>query len=214
MNWVRIGIVASLLLCVWIAWPKGDRSTPPRPLLIKSALKQADDPIVILGDSIVRQANLPRTICKRTVVNAGIDGSTATSGLDGMLKKAIGDKKAAMIVVSLGTNDAEEVVSADTFRGNYTKLLSALASMTPRLGVTTVTPLEAGPDVGHRTQRTIDSYNSELASVARTTDARLISIPPMPAGSTRDGVHLSQNGYAIWTSAIQSGIEAALCPGT
>ncbi len=56
MNGVRIGIIASLLLCIWLAWPKGESNTPPRPLMIKSALKDAKDPIIVLGDSIVRQA--------------------------------------------------------------------------------------------------------------------------------------------------------------
>jgi lysophospholipase L1-like esterase len=213
MNGVRIGIIASLLLCVWLVWPKGESNKPPRPLLIKSALKDAKDPIIVLGDSIVRQAELPRTLCKRPVINAGIDGSTTSSGLDGMLKKAIGDKKAALIVVSLGTNDAETSDSVESYRKNYAALLSALKTMTSRVAVVAVTPMEIGkPEVGHRTQQSIDSYNAALPDIARDASALVIAMPAMPAGFTADGVHLSASGYAIWTRAISDGISATLCP--
>lgn len=96
----------------------------------------------MLGDSIVRQTQLPRSLCKRPVINAGIDGSTTSSGLDGMLKKAIGDKKAALIVVSLGMNDAETADSVESYRKNYTALLTALKTMTARLAVVAISPLE------------------------------------------------------------------------
>lgn len=213
MNGIRIGIVALLLLCVWIAWPKGENSAPPRPLLIKSALKEAKDPIVVLGDSIVRQAQLPRTLCKRPVINAGIDGSTTSSGLDRMLKKAIGDKKAALIVVSLGMNDAETVDSIESYKTNYTELLTALKTMTSRVAVVAVTPLEAGKtDVGRRTQPTIDGYNAALPDIAREAGAAFVAMPAMPASFTSDGVHLSASGNAIWTKAVGDGVTATLCP--
>ena len=213
MNGVRIGIVASLLLCVWLVWPKGEGNTPPRPLLIKSALKDAKDPIIVLGDSIVRQTQLPRTLCKRPLVNAGIDGSTTSSGLDGMLKKALGDKKAALIVVSLGINDAENKDTVDAYRKNYAALLTALKTMSPRLAVTAITALEPGkPEVGNRTQQRVDDYNAALPDIARDAGASIITMPAMPAGFTSDGVHLSATGTAIWTKAISDGVTATLCP--
>lgn len=212
MNGVRIGIIASLLLCVWIVWPKSEKSAPPRPLLIKSALKDAKDPVIVLGDSIVRQAQLPGTLCKRPVINAGIDGSTTSSGLDGMLKKAIGDKKAALIVVSLGINDAETADSVESYRKNYVALLTALKTMTSRLAIVAVTPLETGKEVGHRTQQTIDGYNATLPDIAHETGAALIAMPALPTGFTSDGVHLSASGTAIWTKAISDGVTATLCP--
>lgn len=213
MNGIRISIIVLLLLCVWIAWPKGENSAPPRPLLIKSALKEAKDPVIVIGDSIVRQAQLPRTLCKRPVVNAGIDGSTASSGLDGMLKKAIGDKKAALIVVSLGLNDAEAMDSVESYKKNYTALLTALKTMTSRLAIAAVTSLEAGkPDVGHRTQQLVDGYNAVLPDIARETGATLVAMPAMPAGFTSDGIHLSASGYTVWTKALGDGVAAVLCP--
>lgn len=212
MNGVRIGIVASLLLCVWLVWPKGESNTPPRPLMIKSALKDAQDPIILLGDSIVRQAQLPRTLCKRPVINAGIDGSATSSGLDSMLKKALGNKKAALIVVSLGINDAETMDSVDAYKKNYDALLTTLKTLTSRLALVPVTGLEIGKtDIGHRTQQTIDGYNAALPEIARGGDASVIAMPVMPTGFTTDGIHLSASGYTIWSKAVSDGITGMLC---
>lgn len=211
MNAVRIGIVAALMLCVWIAWPKGD-NTPPRPLMIKSALKDARDPVVILGDDTVQRAVLPKTLCKRPVINAGIDGSTTASGLDGMLKRALGDKKAAMIVVSLGLNDAADL-GTETFRSNYAALLAAVKPMTGQLAVTTITTIASDkPQAGRRRQATIDGYNTALPELAHAADARVISIPQATAGSTTDGLHLSPGTAAEWDKALRDGVETALCP--
>ena len=212
MNGVRIGIIASLLLCVWLVWPKGETATPPRPLLIKSALKDAKDPIIVLGDSIARQTPLPRTLCNRPVVNAGIDGSSTSSGLEGMLKKALGSKQAALIVVSLGMNDAITADSVETYKKNYQALLAGLQTMSSRLALATITGLETGKEVGPRKAQTIDGYNAAIPEIARGVGASVIAIPPMPAGFTSDGVHLSESGTALWSMAISDGIIASLCP--
>lgn len=212
MNSVRIGIIASLLLCVWLVWPKGETATPPRPLLIKSALKDAKDPIIVLGDSIARQTPLPRTLCNRPVINAGIDGSTTSSGLDGMLRRALGSKQAALIVVSLGMNDAEKAETVETYKKNYQDLLAGLQTMSSRLALATITGLEAGSEVGHRTMQAIDAYNAALPEIARSVGASVIAMPPMTAGFTSDGVHLSASGAVLWSKTIGDGIAATLCP--
>lgn len=173
MNGVRIGIVASLLLCIWLAWPKGDGGTPPRPLMIKSALKDAQDPIIMLGDDSVRRAALPRILCRRPVINAGIDGSTTASDLAGMLKKAMGDKTAAMIVVALGHNESDAKLDLAVFRQNYAALLAALKPLTRRLAV------------------------SELADDRRGTNAALREI------ARSASVSVAATSPAGWTNAIE-----------
>lgn len=214
MNWTRIGIVGFVGLCAWAASPKGNDAAPPRPLLIKAALKQVDDPVVILGDSIVQRATFPRTVCGRPIVNAGIDGSTTSSGLDAMLTKALGGKQAAMVVVSLGLNDAAGLVNADLYRTNYLALLATLKSTTPQMAIATVTPVEAGKsDSARMNDRAIDSYNALLPSIAGDAGASLVTIPPMPAKYTTDGVHLNDAGYAIWTKAVLGGVSDVLCKG-
>jgi lysophospholipase L1-like esterase len=214
MNWTRIGIVGFVGLCVWAAWPKGNDATPPRPLLIRAALKQVDDPVVILGDSIVRRASFPRAVCGRPIINAGIDGSTTSSGLDAMLTKALGGKQAAMVVISLGLNDAAIPLNTDLYRTNYFALLATLKSTAPRIAIATVTPVEAGKsDSARITDRAVDSYNAVLPTIAGDAGASLVTIPSMPTKYTTDGVHLNDAGYAIWTKAVLSGVSEILCKG-
>ncbi|KAA0074044.1 SGNH/GDSL hydrolase family protein [Tardiphaga sp. P9-11] len=214
MNWTRIGIVGFVGLCVWAAWPKGNDATPPRPLLIRAALKQVDDPVVILGDSIVRRASFPRAVCGRPIINAGIDGSTTSSGLDAMLTKALGGKQAAMVVISLGLNDAAIPLNTDLYRTNYFALLATLKSTTPRMAIATVTPVEAGKaDSPRINNETIDGYNALLPTIVGDAGASLVTIPSMPAKYTNDGIHLNDAGYAIWTKALLEGVSEILCKG-
>lgn len=212
MNWTRAGILAFAALCIWAVWPKGQNAAPPRPLLIKAALKDANDPVVILGDSIVGLATLPRSICGRPVINAGISGSTTASGLDAMLIKALGSKQAAMIVVSIGVNDAAIPLSAESYKTNYSALLNTLRTATSRLAVLSVTPIEAGPSQSDQAKSVaIDGYNAVLPAIAEDANATLITLPPMPAVHTVDGLHLNADGYAIWDKALRGGIETVLC---
>jgi lysophospholipase L1-like esterase len=214
MNWTRIGIIGFVGLCGWAAWPKGNDATPPRPLLIRAALKQVDDPVIILGDSIVKRATFPRAVCGRPIVNAGIDGSTTSSGLDAMLTKALGGKQAAMVVVSLGLYDAAVPVNADSYRTNYLALLATLKSTAPRMAVATVTLVEAGKSDSARINvQAIDNYNALLPTIAGDAGASLITIPSMPAKYTTDGIHLNDAGYAIWTKAVLGGVSDVLCKG-
>jgi lysophospholipase L1-like esterase len=201
-------------VCVWAAWPKGNDATPPRPLLIRAALKQVDDPVVILGDSIVRRASFPRAVCGRPIINAGIDGSTTSSGLDAMLTKALGGKQAAMVVISLGLNDAAIPLNTDLYRTNYFALLATLKSTTPRMAIATVTPVEAGKaDSPRINNETIDGYNALLPTIVGDAGASLVTIPSMPAKYTNDCIHLNDAGYAIWTKALLEGVSEILCKG-
>jgi lysophospholipase L1-like esterase len=130
-----------------------------------------------------------------------------------MLKKAIGDKKAALIVVSLGINDADNNDSTDSYKKNYSALLTALKTMTSRLALVSITGLDTTkPDVGRRTQPVIDGYNAALPEIARGADAWVIPMPAMPTGFTTDGIHLSASGYTIWNKAISDSITATFCP--
>jgi lysophospholipase L1-like esterase len=212
MNWTRAGILAFVALCIWAAWPKGQNPAPPRPLLIKAALKDASDPVVILGDGIVERATLPRSICGRPVINAGIAGSTTASNLDAMLIKVLGSKQAAMIVVSIGVDDAAIPLSAESYKANYLTLLKALKTTTSRLAVASVTSIETAPSQSDQTKSVaIDSYNAVLPVIAQDANATLLVIPPMPAKHTVDGLHLNADGYAIWNKALLGGVESALC---
>ena len=69
-------------------------------------LSRTDNPIIVLGDSIVEASTLPRELCGHAIVNAGLEGASTTSDLGGWLTDVLDGKPAAAIVIALGINDA------------------------------------------------------------------------------------------------------------
>jgi hypothetical protein len=120
MNTRRAALVALVAICAWAAWPRPqvdfDTHAAKRLFVIQSTLARFDDPIVVLGDSIVEASTLPRSLCGHAIVNAGIGGTSTASNLGSVLSQALGTKRAALVVVSLGTNDASSSTGQTTGR--------------------------------------------------------------------------------------------------
>lgn len=216
MNGTRIALVALVAACAWGAWPKRavvvDTHSTTRQFVIRSTLARVDDAIVILGDSIVEASTLPRALCGHPIVNAGIGGASTASNLGAMLSQALGGKRAALIVVSLGTNDAAMPLGVAQYRSNYLTLLTELAALTLRRAVLAIPPPEAGlPEAKKVSGDLIDSFNAILPDLVKEAGATFIPLPGMPEHHTLDGIHLDATGYGVWDKAILGGIESALC---
>ena len=154
---------------------------------------------------------MPRSLCGHPIVNAGIGASTA-SNLGSILAEALGGKRAALVVVALGTNDAAIPLSVEQYRSNYRALLTELAALTPRSAIAAIPPPEAGLEEAKRSASPlIDSYNAILPELAEEARATFIPLPAMPEHHTLDGIHLNAAGYEVWDKAILGGIESALC---
>jgi lysophospholipase L1-like esterase len=215
MNKIRVALVALVAVCAWAAWPKRaviDTHRATRQFVIQSTLARFDDAVVVLGDSIVEASTLPRSICGHPIVNAGIGGVSTASDLGAMLKDSLGNKRAALVVVSLGTNDAAIPGGVERYRSNYRALLTELAALTPRRAVAAIPPPEAGLEEAKKVSAAvIDGYNAALPALAEEARAVFIPLPAMPLRHTLDGIHLNAAGYGVWDQAILAGIEAALC---
>jgi lysophospholipase L1-like esterase len=208
-----VGLVAA---CALAAWPKRDvlvdTHRTARQLVVWRTLARLDDPIVILGDSIVEASTLPRSLCGHPIVNAGIGGASTTSNLGSFLADALGNKRAALVVVSLGANDAVISDSLERYRASYRALLTELAALTPRRAVVAISPLEAELGDGKKISgAVIDNFNAILPELAKEAGAAFIPVPAMPERHTFDGIHLNAAGYEVWDKAILGGIESALC---
>lgn len=85
MNVARLALVGLVAACAWAAWPRQptiiDTHATTRKFVIRSTLDRVINPVVILGDSIVEGSTLPRLLCGRPVVNAGIGGLSTTTVL-------------------------------------------------------------------------------------------------------------------------------------
>jgi hypothetical protein len=112
MNGTRIGL-AILLIAVaaaWLSFPRNqtieDSHRLSRQLVLHFTLSRTDDPIVVLGDSIVEASTLPRSLCGHPIVNAELSRASTESDLGTWLVDALGGKQTAAVVVALGMNDA------------------------------------------------------------------------------------------------------------
>lgn len=219
MNRTRIGLVALAfgLLAVFFAWPRKqagpDDHRATRQLILYYTFIRIDDPIIVLGDSITEASTLPRSLCGHAVVNAGLSGASTASDLGNWLSGALAGKQAALIVVSLGTNDAFALRSQQAYQTSYGSLLAQLATMTSRVVVLAVPPIEVRNKLtGARDdlRGTIDGYNSALPGLARNAGAKFMALPPMSDPHTIDGVHLNTAGYSVWDAAILQA-AASIC---
>jgi lysophospholipase L1-like esterase len=219
MNATHVALVGFVAACAWAAWPKHavvlDTHGPARQFVIRSTLARVENAVVVLGDSIVEASTLPRSVCGHPIVNAGIGGASTESNLGSILKESLGNKRAAAIVLSLGTNDAAIPNSVERYRANYRALLAELSALTLRTAVMAIPPPEAGLEEAKKVSlATIDSYNAILPELAEEARAIFIPLPAMPERHTLDGIHLNAAGYEIWERAILRGIESALCKTT
>ena len=216
MTWRQLALVGLVAACAVAAWPRRevilDTHWPTRQFVIRSTLGRVDDAVVVLGDSIVEASTLPRSVCGHAIVNAGIGGASTVSGLGSMLSLSLGGKRAALVVVSLGTNDAAIPHSVERYRSNYRALLTEAARLTPRIAIAAIPPPEAGLEEAKKVSAAlIDSYNAILPELAKEVRAAFIPLPAMPEQHTMDGIHLNAAGYEVWDKAILHGIESALC---
>jgi lysophospholipase L1-like esterase len=216
MNGTRIALIAMVAACAWAAWPKRevvlDTHRTTRQFVIRATLARFNDAVVVLGDSIVEGSTLPRSLCGHAIINAGLGGASTASHLDTLLAEALGGKKAALVVVSLGSNDAAISDNVEQYSSNYRALLVNLAALTPRIAIAAIPPPEPGLEEAKKVRdAVIDRYNAALPALAEQAHASFIPLPPMPTQHTLDGIHLNAAGYEVWDKAMMGGIEAALC---
>jgi hypothetical protein len=216
MNSTRIALIGFVAACALAAWPRKpavlDTHAATRQLIIASTLARVDDAVVVLGDSIVEASTLPRSKCGHPIVNAGMAGASTDSNLGSLLTRSLGDKRAALVVVALGTNDAVIANSVERYRSNYRALLGTIAASTPRAAILAIPQPEAGFEDANKVHAAlIDSYNAILPELAQEVGAVFVSLPAMPERHTLDGIHLNMAGYEVWDRAILGGIESIVC---
>lgn len=185
-----------------------------RQVILYYTLSRIDNPIIVLGDSIVEASTLPRELCGHPIVNAGLDGASTTSDLGNWLVNVLDGKPASAVVVALGINDVLTARELSQFKANYKTLLSQLSGAATHVIVLAIAPIDPSPRLTVEAQikamRLIGSYNSALPELAAQSGATFAALPPMPTPHTIDGVHLSIAGYELWNQAVLQG-ASLLC---
>jgi lysophospholipase L1-like esterase len=215
----RAGIVLAVLLTAVVAagfsyfrkQAVADSHRQARQLVLHYSVSRADNPIIVLGDSITEASTLPRELCGHAIVNAGLNGASTASDLGTWLIEALDGRRAAAIVVSLGTNDALKARDTRTFETDYAALLAQLAKVTDHLAVLAIPGIDVRGRVTEQIQAEamsrIDSLNAALPGLAARGGASFIALPPMRSPHTIDGVHLNAAGYAAWDEAVLKGVS-------
>lgn len=220
VNWKLVSVMAMVAGVSAIAWAGRARDEVPdlhrkaRQFIIYQTLSRSNDPVIVLGDSIVEASTLPRSVCGHAVINAGLNGASTLSDLGGWLIAALDGKRAAAIIVALGVNDAMLADSQNPheFASRYGALLDQLAKWTPRLAVMAIAPAEmqGRMTAALRDELTqgVNTYNALLPDIAARHGARFVALPAMDAPYTVDGLHLNDNGYQAWDQAVMQAAGA------
>lgn len=187
-----------------------------RQVALNHTLSRLDAPIIILGDSITEASTLPRSLCGHPIVNAGLGGAATNSNLGTWLIEALDGRRAAGILVALGTNDALMMHSTQAFEASYVSLLAQLKTVTDRLAVLGIPAIEmrgrVTAEMRDEAMRRIDALNAVLPAVAEKAGAAFVALPPMATPHTVDGVHLDAGGYAVWDAAVLTWVPRACNP--
>jgi lysophospholipase L1-like esterase len=217
MNGARIGLAVLLMgaLAAGFSYFRkeavADSHRQARQLVLRYTLSRVDNPVILVGDSIVEASTLPRALCGHPIVNAGLNGASTASDLGTWLIEALDGKRAAAIVVSLGTNDALTARSRQQFETSYLALLGELSKVTDHLAVLAIPAIDVQGRVTAEMQaeamKGVNDLNAALPTLARNGGATFIALPPMDKPHTIDGVHLNAAGYAAWDEAILQGVS-------
>jgi lysophospholipase L1-like esterase len=192
----------------------GNRRLDVRLFAIRSQIAQADQPVIVVGDSITEGAPLPSSICGHAVVNAGIGGMTAQSYLP-LATQFLTNEAAGLIVVALGTNDST-IVSPEwsVVKRGYSDLLDLLAQHTTNLVLAGIPPFEMNGALAKDfiNQAAGDRNDAGIRTIAETRKFSFIDLRHdiHGEGLTRDGIHLNAAGYAQWRDDIVSHIRSSI----
>jgi GDSL-like Lipase/Acylhydrolase family len=204
-------LVGAIAVATKLIWPFQVELDRERFFAVQAAIHNAPNAVIIFGDSIVQGAVLPSEVCGLPLVNAGVRGA----GIEYLLRhstRLLGSSRPELIVLAVGMNNAAVKESRQVdFKNRYDQVVASLASKAPVV-VATVTPIREGYFVskfGYEPQ-IVPALNRTILTAPNTRAVIDLNSPLSGANYTIDGVHLNAAGYALWTSAVLRGIEAAL----
>jgi lysophospholipase L1-like esterase len=192
------------------------RAIPEYPLYRGAAIRQQSaviptGAVLFIGDSIVDQAYVP-TVCGVPVLNAGMSGATVAD-LIPLALDVIKQSKPSRMLISVGINNAlpkTKRVTVSDYSQQLDQIVSAALAAGMDVSVLTQTPVRSDQPLGLDIPM-LKEIDGAIRRLAQRHQIRLIDVAAtlagtggeMPRTSTIDGVHLTAEGYAIWTSKIQ-----------
>lgn len=170
--------------------------------------------IVFLGNSITDGAEWYELLGNKRIRNRGISADVT----EGILLRldAITKLKPAKIFIMIGVNDIARNMTTGEITANYRTILERIRTESPKTKVFIESVLPVNPATGmalNHTNKTaqIMELNEKLKELATEFGHTYIDLFSVMADSNNhlprkysiDGLHLSYEGYRVWTEAIR-----------
>jgi lysophospholipase L1-like esterase len=174
-----------------------------------SPIKSSDT--VFLGDSLTESFDLMQFFGRTDLRNYGISGNTSGDlphRLDEILKA-----KPSKLFLMIGVNDLYQGVEVEEVFSNIKTILNRFSLETPetKLFVQSTLPVnETSLFLDDRLNPVINNLNSMLKEHCLKNNLQFIDLHnefldengQMDSRYTNDGVHLTQQGYVLWSELI------------
>jgi lysophospholipase L1-like esterase len=206
---IAVALAGGFIAATYLGWLRstaGLELSHERFFAVKAEIERTADSFIVLGDSIVEGALLPSTICGHAVVNAGVTGA-AVEYFQRHADELLGTARPALIILAVGINDAS-ADRAKRFRSNYEATVANLARRAP-VAVATITSVRNGSAASAYDSKLVPRLNGVIATIPQVKTVIDVTTPLSDKNLTADGIHLSAEGYALWTKAIVDGVSAA-----
>jgi lysophospholipase L1-like esterase len=212
-SWRTTGLMSALAACAGLAPIAADAApAAPKKASHRSqrqgmfALSQITTaPVVMLGDSLTEGAQWAEITGCGYLANRGIGGDDTA----GVLRRLDGvtSLKPAAVFLMIGVNDVNSGVSADTIADNTQGIIERLTKTGAKVYLLPVLPVAEN---FKKINSKIDEVNRAYLKIAKETKATVIDFrAEMRDGDgflkeefSRDGIHLTSDGYRIWRDAI------------
>lgn len=167
--------------------------------------------VVFLGDSLTDGCDLKKFYPEYKTLNRGISGDT-TAGLLNRIKVSVYDVKPKVCVMLIGGNNI------DTMFNDYEKILKGFEKNTPDTKVILVSLTAMGGDFKEKNH--IAAYNNiKIKTLAQKYGYQFVDVFSLLLNQktdeiyknyTIDGIHFSDEGYKVLTSAINKKIAEVI----
>jgi lysophospholipase L1-like esterase len=191
------------------------------------AQKHPEHLTVLLGDSLTLWFPPELLPDDRQWLNQGISGEDAA----GLLQRLnlLDGVKPQTIFVLVGVNDLIKGSSDTQLLGRYQKMIADLKAKQPKAEIVMQSILPHGGDrltVDNRAEvlqvsnERIAQVNRQLRKLTEQEGVKFLNLAPvvtdrdglLRAELSTDGLHLNQQGYAVWQAALQTFAQLALKP--
>jgi lysophospholipase L1-like esterase len=168
--------------------------------------------LLFLGDSLIEYFDWQQRFPDHVTGNYGIAGESVQGLLSRVMTIRESFAEADIVFIMSGINNV--AMGDDNFTGTYRAIIERLQSAYPgaRIIANTLFPVS----MDFISNETIKVVNMELEKLVEETGIELLNIykrfVDTKGGAIseyllEDGVHLSKDGYAVWSGAIEEAIK-------